>query len=347
MFYGELTREEGFPFTGRKLEKLKNFLKEEGLDYDDTVSYSTWLEEDDGTIAASGSISGNVLKCIAVADAHQGEGLSAWIVTELMKQAMEEGKSHLFLFTKPKNQQMFSDLGFDSILCTDDILFMENKKEGIASYVHDLKASCAKEIATFEEENGRPAVQGAIVANCNPFTRGHRYLIEEALKRCDYLHLFILSEDKSEFSTQERFAMVRKGTEDLDRIFLHPTSDYLVSSATFPTYFIKDKAKAAQAGCELDVRIFAKCIAKPLGITKRFVGTESTDEVTRKYNETMKEILPQYGIELIEIPRLAFDGVPISAKTVRQGLKTGKTPEELTGLIPASTAEFIIGSERI
>ncbi|EFA28598.1 ABC transporter, ATP-binding protein, partial [Haemophilus influenzae HK1212] len=38
---------------------------------------------------------------------------------------------------------------------------------------------------------------GSIVMNANPFTLGHRYLIEQALQQCDHLHLFIVGEDAS------------------------------------------------------------------------------------------------------------------------------------------------------
>jgi len=346
MYYGQLFSEEGFPFTGQKLNKLKAFLAKEGLSYDDSCEYSVLLEDENGSIAATGSLNGNVLKCIAVDDACQGEGLSAVVVTSLVNQAVKQGRTHLFLFTKPGNQRMFTDLGFEPILSTGDILFMENEKGGLASFVRTLSDSCSEKIRVFEKENQRSAVQGAIVANCNPFTKGHRYLIEEALKQCDFLHLFILSEDKSAFSAADRYEMVRLGVLDMnpslkERIFLHPTSDYMISAATFPTYFIKDQVRAAKANCELDVRIFAKCIAGPLGITKRFVGTEPDDEVTNAYNETMKRILPEYGIELIEIERLTDSGKPISAKRARQLIKENRS-DELSDLLPETTIQYLI-----
>ena len=35
--------------------------------------------------------------------------------------------------------------------------------------------------------------------------------------------------------------MVKEGVKDLDRVILHQTSDYIISAATFPTYFMKEK----------------------------------------------------------------------------------------------------------
>lgn len=338
MVFGGLYEEEGTPFTGRKLEKLKAFLAKEGLSYDDTVEYTFILVDEEGEIAASGSAAGNVLKCIAVSDGYQGEGLSATVITALSNHMLKKGVDHVFLFTKPKNRRMFTDLGFYEILETEDVLFMENRRDGIASFAKKRKEESAEALEKLRESTGREPVQGAIVANCNPFTLGHRYLIETAAKNCDLLHLFILSEDRSCFTARERWSMVQAGTADLERVLLHETSDYLISSATFPTYFIKDRAKAADANCELDVRIFGACIAKPLGITKRFAGTEPEDEVTAAYNEKMRAVLPEYGVEFVEIPRLETDekGKPVSAGAVRRFLQEGNWTE-LQKLVPEST----------
>lgn len=353
MIFGGLYEEEGTPFTGRKLEKLKTFLADEGLSYDDTAEYTLLLTDEEGPIAAAGSVAENVLKCIAVSKEYQGEGLAARIVTGLCNYCLTKGRSHLFLFTKPKNLRMFTDLGFEPVLCTEDVLFMENSKGGLKTYVEGLTAESAAFVSAFRKKNGREPVCGAIVANCNPFTLGHAYLVEEALKGCDLLHLFILSEDRSEFTAAERADMVRlslewmgkTGIADTERVLMHATSDYLISRATFPTYFIKDKAKAEDANCELDVRIFAECIAGPLGITKRFAGTEPSDPVTAAYNQKMKEILPQYGIEFVEIPRMeAIAGdagsTPISAKSVRRFLSKGMW-DEISRLVPESTLTYL------
>ena len=213
----------GEPFIGRKRKKLKEFLQKSELDYDEQIEYTVNLADGDGNIVATGSIHQNVLKCIAVSDQHQGLGLSARIVTLLMNYAMERGREHLFLFTKPKNLLMFSDLGFYKIIQTGDILLMENTRDGIKNYISKLS----------RPEN--PGTVGAIIANCNPFTLGHRYLIEQAAAQCDTLHLFLLSEDKSAFSAKVRYELVQAGVKDLSNVYLHHSSDYLISSAVFPT----------------------------------------------------------------------------------------------------------------
>lgn len=315
----------GRPFRGAMLEELKIFLQSCGLDYDPAISFSCALEED-GEIIASGSLDGTTLKCIAVSPMHQGEDLAARILTELRREAFDRGIDHLMLFTKPGNRMLFSAFGFYPVIRTADCLLMESRKNGIASF-----------LSSIERHEG---CIGAIVANCNPFTRGHRYLIETAAGQVDWLHLFILSEDKSTFSFEERFALAKAGCADLKNVSLHPTGPYMVSSATFPSYFIKDKAKVSSVYCELDARIFGEKIAPALGVTKRFVGTEPIDPVTRFYNETLKARLPEYGIELIEIPRLCSDEAAVSASRVRALLDAGDI-EGIRKLVPESTHEYL------
>lgn len=290
-------------------EKLNSFLLQNDLLYDQLIEHTVCLTDETGNIAATGSISSNVLKCIAVDPKYRGEGLLPKIVTSLTNYAFSKGRKHLFVFTKPKNLQMFSDIGFYKIVSTDDILLMENKKDGIQNYLQNLTGKENKENV------------GAIVANCNPFTEGHRFLIETALKQCNCVHLFILSENRSYFSAEERMKMVKEGTKNLKNLYIHSTEEYLISSATFPTYFIKDQAKAQDANCELDIKLFGTIIAPYLNITKRFAGTEPLDPVTNAYNEKMKQMLPEYGIQLIEIPRLKDkDGNVISASLIRKRL---------------------------
>lgn len=332
MDYNGFYEECGMPFSGRKLQKLIQFLKESDLDYDEQIEYTVNLTDDEGNIVATGSVQNNVLKCIAVSERHQGLGLSAKIITSLMNYALEKGQTHLFLFTKPKNKMMFSDLGFYKIIENKDVLLMENKRDGIKKYVASLERP---------EEGGEI---GAIIANCNPFTNGHRYLIEQAASQCDTLHLFILSEDKSTFPAEVRYRLVQEGTKDLSNVILHHTSDYLISSAVFPTYFIKDKKKAADANCELDIRIFCEFFAKELGITKRFVGTEPFCQVTGAYNAQMKKIFPEYGIELVEIQRKEEGELPISASYVRKCMKE-KDYDTIQKIVPPSTYEYILSEE--
>lgn len=332
MGYETFYEEFGYPMNGSKLEKLKEFLKNEGLSYDEGIEFTVNICLGDGKIAATGSLQGNVLKCIAVSDEHQGEGLAAKVVTALTSKCFNDGHSHMFLFTKNENINIFSDLGFYLIAKTKDAVLMENMKDGIVHFVNSLKGE-------HDCEN-----VGAIVLNCNPFTMGHLYLIETAAKMCNFLHLFVVSEDKSTFPAKVRYELVIKGVEHLNNVVVHPTSDYLISSATFPTYFIKDKYKAGDINCILDLTIFCEYFAKALNITRRFVGTEPFDVVTASYNSMMKSFLGERGIEVIEITRLEENNHPVSASVVRNLMAEGNY-EEIKKLVPGTTYEYLTSQE--
>lgn len=190
-------------------------------------------------------------------------------------------------------------------------------------------------------ENGKC---GAIVMNCNPFTKGHRYLIEQATLQIDLLYIFVVEEDKSVFKFEDRIEMVRRGTADLDNVKVLPSGKYIISKETFSQYFEKDNVEQVD-DMDYDVRIFGEVVAKELGISVRFVGEEPFDKVTRKYNETMKSILPEYGIEVVEIPRVkVHGGQTISASAVRMALQEGDR-ELVESMLPESTIEYLRESE--
>jgi [citrate (pro-3S)-lyase] ligase len=347
----------GFPFRGKALEELRAFLERNGLKYDEGVRFSVCLVEDE-KIAASGSLDGSVLKCIAVSPEFQEGGLAARIVTALIAEAARNGVFHLFLFTKPGNEFLFRNLGFYTIAKTNDVLLMENKKNGIASFVASLAGPAPAEAAGLST-----GAVGAIVMNCNPFTKGHQYLIENAAEQCARLRVFVVSENKSAFPADARYRLVREGTARIKNVTVHPTGPYLISSATFPDYFLKDAINAARGSAAegdgnfpgnensvpppvqsintlLDLTIFAECFAKPLGISRRFVGTEPFDPVTARYNRQMKEVLPRFGIEVTEIDRLEEEGEAVSASRVRRLLKEGKL-EEIRALVPKTTYDYL------
>lgn len=334
MSYETFYEDYGYPMKDMKLQKLKEFLFNEQLDYDEGIEFTVNLCDSKGNIAATGSLEGNVLKCIAVSNSYVGEGLSAKIVTALISQGISNGHSHLFLFTKTENINIFKDLGFYLIAETDSAALMENKNDGISEYVNSLKSS----------DTANMSDVGAIVLNCNPFTNGHLYLIETAAKRCDLLHLFVVSEDKSIFPAKIRYELVKNGVKHLENVVVHSTSDYLISSATFPTYFIKEKYKAEEINCILDLTIFCDYFAEVLKIKKRFVGNEPYDKVTASYNIQMKKFLGERGIEVIEIQRYEEDNLPVSASRVRKLIADGNY-EQIKKMVPEVTYNYLISED--
>lgn len=184
-------------------------------------------------------------------------------------------------------------------------------------------------------------VIGSIVMNCNPFTLGHRYLIEKALETVDILLVFVVEENKSLFSFEERFFMVKEGTNDLDNVIVFPSGNFILSDYTFPEYFVKTIDTEIEENMEYDIKIFAECIAPKLNITYRFVGEEKSDFVTEKYNRTMERVLNTYDINFVEIPRKQIDGKTISASMVRKYLLNGEN-EDAYMMCPKSTRDYLM-----
>lgn len=318
----------GTPLAGSQLQKLKAFLLSCHLEYDPGIRFTAMLMEDE-EIIATGSLDGNTIKCVAVSPAYQGEDLTGKILTVLMQEANSAGLTHLMLYTKPRNQHLFAAFGFHPVIRTPDVLLMENRRCGL-----DIFLTCAK-----GPTDDRGPV-GCIVANANPFTLGHRCLAEQAAAECAWVHLFILSEDRGMFSTAERMQMAREACADLPNVLVQPTGPYMVSAATFPSYFLKDQAQAPAVHCELDLRLFGERIAPRLGITRRYVGSEPLCPITAQYNARMKALLPEYGVDVIEIARAEAAGAPISASRVRELIRQADFGA-LAPLLPPSTMRII------
>lgn len=303
---------EYYPVNKETSRELNGFLLENGLHPEGNVDYSVVIKDSE-RIIATGSCLKNVIKFVAIAASNRNEGLLAAIITPLLRHIIESGEKNIFIYTSPDKRTMFGDMGFFPVAETNDVLLLENRKGGISQWLFDVKTESE---AQFPSDVLTKKV-GCIVMNCDPFTRGHRYLIEYASTKSDLLHIFILSSGGT-FTPEQRYSMVKAGISDLSNIALHRASDYVVSPATFPTYFIKSRGLVGQVACELDIKIFTDIIAPSLGIKKRFVGTEPYCGVTAEYNSMMSEALPQRGIEFVEIPRAEYDGRAISASEVRK-----------------------------
>ena len=313
--------------TGRTRRIWAEFLQRMELEPDEALE-STVLIWDEEELIATGSRQDNILKCIAIDPLRQGEGLTATLLTHLRQDAFAAGHRHLFLYTKPKNKFMFSSLFFYPVAQTEKVPLMEDRAQGIQNYVNQ----CIAPVTTGKI--------GAAVMNCNPFTLGHQYLIETAAKECDHLYIFVLSEDKSQFPAAHRLELVKQGTAHLSNVTVQPTGPYLVSSATFPTYFLKERELAQTAQCQLDIEIFTKYFVPRFGITHRYVGTEPLSQLTDQYNAALLKLLPQKGVQVCLIPRKQWPGGPISATTLRSLLGTGQ-PEAVRQLVPETTFRYL------
>ena len=321
-----------YPSDKRSLRQIDALLQKEGISRDGNLDYMCAMRDGHDEIIATGSCFGSTLRCFAVSSEHQGEGLLNEIISHLMDAQYSRGNMHLFLYTKVNSSRFFGDLGFYEIARVDGTLvFMENRRTGFPGYLKAL------------EKTKKDGVSAALVMNANPFTLGHQYLVETAAARCDTLHLFVLSEDASLVPFSVRKRLVQEGTAHIPNVVLHDSGPYIISSATFPSYFLKDEAAVIDGHARLDLAVF-KRIAQALNVTERFVGEEPTSQVTGLYNTIMAQELPKVGIACRIIPRKEADGKAISASTVRVALQNGDW-KALEALVPSTTLQYFTSPE--
>lgn len=335
------------PAIPRQRRRIEQFLGDNGLRLDDVDYYATLVDETTDEIVAGGGLKGGVIKCVAVADGHKGEAVANQIVSHLIAQANADGHQCVKLFTKPQNQRMFESMSFRLLAEAPKAILMETGIGGIKRYSEELESE--KEKVKSEKSNGKlhhnntspqhpiMPLSGIIIMNCNPFTLGHRYLIEQTAQQVETLYILVVREDCSMFSYDERKAIISRGVADLDNVVVCDGSEYSISATTFPTYFLKCLSDASDTQMTLDIDLYRRHIAPALGATVRFVGTEPDDPLTRRYNELMKSMLP----DVREVARLEKNGVAVSASRVRKAIVENHLAQAAR-LVPPTTVPYIV-----
>ena len=335
------------PTIPRQRRQIEMFLQTNGLRYDDVDYYAAIVDESSDEMIAGGGLKGSVIKCVAVADGHKGEAVANVIVSHLIAKANAEGCQCVKLYTKPDNRQLFESLSFRLIAESPNAILMETGVGGIEKYSEELRVK-SEELGVKSEElkndesvvsNARKPI-GAIVMNANPFTLGHRFLVEQSSELVERLYVVVVREDCSMFSYNERKAMVSQGVRDIGNVVVVDGSDYAVSAATFPTYFLKQLSDATDTQIILDLDLYRRRIAPALGATIRFFGSEPTDPLTRRYNELMHQQLGEEHVH--EIQRKQQEGSAISASRVRKAMMEGCIWDAIQ-LVPPTTIPYIIG----
>lgn len=317
-----------------EMEEVRKLLEADDLELDDQIDLFVVCRRN-GQLVACAGLDHYTIKCVAVAESVRGESLSLELGSEVVQVAAARGQFHLFLYTKPRNLPLFRGWGFYPLVeVPERIVMMENSPVALERYCDSLLAQ------------RRPGAKvGGIVLNANPFTLGHRYLVEQSARECDWLHVFVVKEDASVFSYADRYALVAAGVMGIDNLTLYPGSNYIISRATFPRYFLKEKLVVEQSWAALDLLLFREYIAPALGITHRYVGTEPFDPLTNSYNADMKYWLEHAAcaappVTVIEVPRAAVGGVAISATQVRR-LLAQRDFSAIAALVPATTLQFL------
>ncbi|MBE6989924.1 MAG: [citrate (pro-3S)-lyase] ligase [Ruminococcaceae bacterium] len=320
------------PRDARAMAQVDALLQQEGIRRDRNLDYTCAVFDEDGRAVATGSAFDSTIRCLAVDGGRQGEGLLNQVVSHLMEVQAARGNTHVFLYTKVKNTRFFADLGFYEIARADgEAVFMENRRTGFADYCRALARS------------RRPGVSAAVVMHANPFTLGHLHLVDRAAAESDFVHLFVLSEESGPIPFAVRRQLVHRGVAHLPNVICHDSGPYIISSATFPSYFLPDEDAVIAAHARLDLAVFGQ-IAAALGVTRRYVGAEPASRVTAGYNRIMAERLPELGIECRVIPRLEENGRAISASTVRQAIHDGELAA-VADMLPDATLRYFTSPE--
>lgn len=217
------------------------------------------------------------------------------------------------------------------ILQAGQCFLSETLEEEIRQYIEEVKVKVLDSALQI----------GAVVMNCNPMTKGHRYLIEQALQYVDFLYIFLVEEDRSEVAFADRLEMVRAVTRKYKNVKAVPSGRFVLSYETMPIYFEKAEKQEEKLDAAQDLKIFGEKIAPKLGIKIRLVGEEPKDRITKQYNEAMKKILPLYGVQLVEMPRIEMDNEAISASIVRKHLRRGEL-DRVRRLVPEEVYQYLI-----
>ena len=315
--------------------KVSLFLSNYGLVLEKDVE-NTIVAKLNEEIIGTCSNSKNTLKCFAVNEEYRGEGITSKLITYLTNILFDKGIYETFIFTKPNNVCAFKSLGYKDVFTGDTVALLEGGMSNIQKYVAKM----------FKSSGLGGGKKAALVMNCNPFTLGHRYIIEKASKENLEVVVFIVEENASLFSFEERIHLVKKGCKDLENVHIIGGGKYIISSNTFPSYFMKSEDEKLFGYTMLDANIFGKYIAPIFNIDTRYIGTEPSCTLTNKYNEALLEILPKYNIQVKLINRRQIGDKVISASEVRR-LMAKDDFNSLKEILPETTYNYIRGKKLI
>ena len=201
------------PLWRRKVER---FLETNQLRLDEVDYYAIVTEPDGDDILAGGGLQGDIIKCIAVSEQLRDAHLSNRLISHLISEAAQRGHHSVKVFTKPQNRQVFESLGFRLVGEAPLAILMENGHgmEDYKKYLQDISLSTLPSPLS-PLHSSLSIKTGIIVMNANPFTLGHRYLIEQAAQQVDHLFIIPVKEERSLFPYAERKAMIEQSLSTL------------------------------------------------------------------------------------------------------------------------------------
>ncbi|UQS83162.1 [citrate (pro-3S)-lyase] ligase [Bombilactobacillus thymidiniphilus] len=317
-------------------KQWESFLQQHGIDNFNNaetkyLNQTVGLFDEHDQLVGTGSIAQNVMKYVAIevhGEIHAGVRFNK-IISALIQRLDQAQISHYFVFTKIKYVSSFKHIGFHCLAQVPQGALLESGFPTIKNY-----------LAQLSQPNSEQQQVAAIVINANPFTKGHRYLIEKAAQENDLVYVIVVQQNASLFTTPQRLYLVRLGVQDLMNVKVIDGGEYTVSFATFPAYFLTSSDAVIDYQTRLDAQLFKNWFVPALQIKRRYLGTEPTSHTTRLYNDNLQAIL-QPEVEVLVVPRYQLaDGQIVSAFQVRHYLVT-QNLEQIARLVPATTFDFI------
>jgi [citrate (pro-3S)-lyase] ligase len=312
--------------NARELQQARSLIEAHGLRFEENFDLLLGIFEA-GELIATGARERNIFKMLCIREDFQGGPYLGELLTGLMDSGVASGHQSFFVFTKPEYSSSFQQFNFSPLVRHHKVCLLESGN-GLQKYLQR------------HQNLVKPGHNGAVVVNCNPFTLGHRYLIETAAAQVDQLYVFVVREDRSIFPFDIRYRLVCEGTADLANVSVLDTGDYAVSSVTFPAYFLKPDEDVQALQMEIDLILFGKHLAPFFKIEKRFIGTEPYCRTTRIYSDAMPWMLAPFNVKTVQLERKKNRDQVISAYRVREALKK-EAFSTLKNLVPETTLQFL------
>ena len=305
----------------RELNNITNFLEKNNLLFDKLITKSFYIDVNDQVVGTV-SIYNNIIKCFAVDKDYRDENYGGLLISYVINYFYQNGINHYMVYTKVEYAKIFTSLNFHEITRADKTILLEGGSPLIKEFISSLKRKIEYRFSIDLNTSNDVA---SVVVNCNPVTNGHISLIEEIAKEHKYVIVFILEEDLSLFTYKERMSLLTISLVHLANVVVVPSSEYIISSATFPNYFLKDENLKNDEWSKIDALIYRDYFMAGLNIEYRYVGTEDSGYMKR-YNDTLKEVL---GDKLVIVNRFTYDEEIISASSVRALIIEHKYDEAL------------------
>ena len=217
-------------------------------------------------------------------------------------------------------------LDLQRIQLNDSYYLIQNDLDGYKKYLKESKFSHKGKV-------------GMIDINANPFTNGHAYLIDYALKHCDYLYVFVVEDNQNAFPFYDRFSLIKEYCQKYDNVRVLTGGAFIGSKYTVTAYFYREYNMKLDP--KEDIQNFKNILDPILNIDVRFMGEEKDSVVTNDLNNEYSTFMKSVNKELIIIPRLEIERESVSASKIREALYRGDF-EYIKKRVPKHVYEYLL-----